>query len=439
MIQSYNKNLNFNIVMGALDNQKRRKEKLDKHKDERIPGRKEERISRQEDQERRRREEEARYQEKDNGKSDYQFHDRGDGVTVEVTSKGTTKNFGKSKESRRQAEEQLKNAQELKKRMPNTIVPELSRDKYGNYVLISPTMTDLKSSGLSEREKDRITAKLLKDLEKAGYSVSDARNNILLDENGNPYIHDLTHLRKAPESAARDNEYKQYKRDIEKSLSTLETLEKQREEKANRRFLSRDTTELDILIEAEKEKLRNSKNSQSLREEELRKEEEEKKGTWIFTAVLEKNFPKIFESFGSAEVKDLLVKQLYPINMLVISTNIENNTLFGKLLKNIFTDKNLVPKYKEMRGKYLDLYTKKRADLASSMPVFKDEVLVGLMSIFAAIDDQNPRYFSQPLKQMIQEYKDSNKSLRYYSNFVKILNTNPDNKYLKKIVNTQSN
>ncbi len=356
---------------------------------------------------------------------------KGDGDKVTKQFKGTKKLQEKL------VDEEFQRAKEFAKQFPGADVPVVKRDKDGLPYLEYPYLDKVRD--MKPEERDRIYREIAEALKKAKKVMPDYKDNVYIDENGRPVIRDLTHLRDAPPTSDAYKAIETQSDDLDNRLRQLD----EDIEKKSRSWINWNTKELEAEKEAlEKEKEETQKKLREIEEAEKQKndEETEKPGTWVFTAILHKTFPDVFNKYGVEFVKNTLVKDLYAINMLIITQMTEqgeNNMFFKALSDGLGFQKNEhlqnKNKYTQLRNKYLGMYSKSRAELIANTPVISDEIRVGLMSVFYTIDLRFPNYFSEPIKEMITSYSNTNQSLRYTANSIKLLNSakSSKNRYYK--------
>jgi hypothetical protein len=262
-----------------------------------------------------------------------------------------------------------------------------------------------------------------------GKEMRDMKDNIYKDKDGNYVLKDLTHLRDIKPD---NDEYRSKESQSQGLDRALEDIEAQIEKKS-RNWISWDTKELEAqrdALRAEKEEAERRMKEIEQEEKDKNKDEADKPGTWVFTAILNNTFPQVFEDYGMDVVKESLVKDLYAINMLLITemTNHSENNLFFKVItKALGFEKNQKQnnknKYSELRNKYLGMYSPARAKIIANTPVVADEIRIGLMSVLTEINNRFPNYFSPPIKDMINIYSSSNQSLKYTANTTIILDS----------------
>jgi hypothetical protein len=356
----------------------------------------------------------------------------GDGDKVRKRFKGSKKLQEKL------VQEEYDKAHEMLKQFDGVGAPVIKRDKDGTPYLEYDQLEKVKD--LDKKEMEKAFKQVEEALKKMGKEMPDMRDNLYKDDKGNYVLKDLTHLRDAKPDNDEYRSTENKSRDLDKSLEDIEI----QIEKKSRNWISWDTKEL----EAQRDELRSQKeeaerNLRELEEAEKNKDkEEEKPGTWVFTAVLQESFGGVFEKYGIEYVKQALVKDLYAINMLLITelTDSSEINLFYKVITealgfekgNNLGNKN---KYSQLRNKYIGMYSPSRAKKIANTPIISDEIRIGLMSIFAEIDQRFPEYFSMPIKEMIDQYSKSNGSLKYTTNTIKILDSSlkNNNKYYRML------
>ena len=371
--------------------------------------------------------------------SDDSYLDRGNSkIRFKENPDGTKKvlkeiNLGTKSANKNYANEEIKRAKSLKERFPDTPVPIMIIDKNGNVSLETPYLEKVSINSQLTKDQKTELDDFYRKLGEKGVTMGDAKANTYRDSNGKLVLKDLTHIELTPLTPGIIYDENYHETITDQKAELIEEIKR-----VGKKWFDNDTSKLEEQLRAIEEQERHIELEKNRKDLEV-EESKEKEGTWIFTAVLKNNFPEVFEKFGPEVVKNNLVKDLYAINMLIITQIMnydDSNT--SKFVKLLYPDINVMLiklGYKNLRERYIKLHSQKRADIISNTPILKDEILTGLMSILCSINLVNPNYFSPSIKEMLRLYTVSDKSLKYVQNVIKLIESadSKNNIYLKMI------